>query len=61
MRKKRTDNLEKEALKLGLQRMLKEVQVQLDSGNHTEPIRAVFSERKTHIEQRLQELISKVL
>jgi hypothetical protein len=56
MRKKQNDYLDVEAMKLGLKHMLEDVIVQLEGGHHSDAIRAVFTDRKTHIEQRLEEL-----
>jgi hypothetical protein len=56
MAKKQDGYLDQEAMKLGYNRMLKEVGVQLSDGNHTDTIKAVLTDRKTHIEQRLEAL-----
>jgi hypothetical protein len=56
MRKKQDSFLDVEAMKMGFQRMLREVNTQLESGQLTEPIKALLSDRKKHIEQRLEAL-----
>lgn len=56
MRKKADDYLDTEAMRLGYMGMLEDVNVQLIGGNHSDSIRAVLTDRKQHIERRLEDL-----
>ncbi|WP_161793378.1 hypothetical protein [Cohnella kolymensis] len=56
MGKKSNGFLDTEAMKLGYIRMLMDVKTQLEKGQHQESIKAVLTDRLTHIEQRLEAL-----
>jgi hypothetical protein len=56
MRKKQETFLDTEAMKLGYLGMLTDVNDQLDAGMHSDSIRAILTDRKQHIELRLEEL-----
>lgn len=56
MRTKKETYLDTEAMKLGYQCMLGDVKTQLDAGMHIDSIRTLLTERKRHIEVRLEEL-----
>jgi hypothetical protein len=58
MRKKSENQLDQEAMRIGYQRMLKEVSAQINDGNHTDAIKALFTERKKHIEKRIADLMN---
>lgn len=56
MRKKQSDYLDQEAMKQGYQKMLRELITQIEKGEHTEAMKAVFTENKRRIESRLKGL-----
>lgn len=56
MKKKHDDYLDTEAMKLGYRLMLDDVILQLENGIHPLSIKVVLNDRKTHIENRLEEL-----
>lgn len=56
MKKKHDDYLDIEAMKLGYRLMLDDVILQLENGIHPLSIKVVLNDRKTHIENRLEEL-----
>jgi hypothetical protein len=56
MRKKPETYLDTEAMKLGYQNMLTDVNDQLAAGLYTDSIRTLMVDRKAHIEKRLKEL-----
>lgn len=56
MKKKHDDYLDTEAMKLGYRLMLDDVILQLENGIHPLSIKVVLQDRKSHIENRLEEL-----
>lgn len=56
MRKKTETVLDMEAMKLGYHLMLTDVCDQLDAGMHSDSIRALLSDNKQHIENRIEQL-----
>lgn len=54
--KREQEFLDTEAKKLGFKLMLEEVELQLACDDFSEAIKAVFIDRKSHIEKRLGEL-----
>lgn len=56
MRKKTETYLDTEAMKLGYYGMLSDVKDQLNAGMHADSIRVILTDRKQHIEKRLEEL-----
>ena len=56
MRKKTDNYLDNEAMRMGYQLMLQEADEQLAAGMHTDSIRTLLTDRKRHIENRLEEL-----
>lgn len=56
MRKKTNNYLDSEAMKFGYEAMLQDVTDQLTAGLYTDSIRALMTERKAYIENRLKEL-----
>jgi hypothetical protein len=53
--KKKQDQLDFEAMKLGFIAMLNQVELQLSNNQH-QAIRAILNDRKVHIKNRLEEL-----
>lgn len=56
MRKKTETVLDMEAMKLGYHLMLADVNDQLEAGMHSDSIRALLSDNKQHIENRIEQL-----
>lgn len=54
MRTKKETYLDTEAMRIGYECMLADVKTQLDAGMHLDSIRTLLTERKQHIEKRLE-------